>query len=102
MVVPGTHVVSPGMEAVSSFPPDGVLLCSEAGGDGVPSQLGGVGVGAAGSPPEIEVVSALVTVGVDTGSVPPRPKRLNFKKAVGKAPPLPKRVVSNVIKYPSP
>ena len=33
-VVPGTHVVSPGLEAVSSFPPDGMLLRSEAGGDG--------------------------------------------------------------------
>ena len=74
---------------------DSALVSAVGGGDGDLSESGGVG--SVVDPLPTEVVPGGAPVGVGGGSVVPRPKRLQFKKGTGKAPPLPKRVVSNVI-----
>ena len=74
---------------------DSALVCAVVGGDGDVPISGGVG--SAVDPVQTEVVAVASSVGVGGGSAASRPKRLQPKKGAGKGPPLPKRVVSNVI-----
>ena len=82
---------------MSCSPSDSALLSDLPESLGDPFPFGPEDEGVVGDPPLTVVEPGVASVGVSASSAAPRPKRLNSRKGAGKAPPLPKRVVSNII-----